>query len=168
MTNQSATTLNTTVTTNSTTVSTQTKTANTTALQSPMVLIVPSTLSLPLSSSMSIKGYLVPAEAKADITIKSRALDSEWEDVGVVKTDSGGKYEVEWTPTAKGIFEIMASYGNVNSEPQTITVTGSERGASQDPFSSPITIAAIAGVALLVLAVFVFSRRNGKRQPSAP
>ncbi len=155
-------TLNAIVTTTST-VNTTTNVANNTASQPPVVLIVPSTLSLPLSASMSIKGYLVPAIEEANILIKSRTLDSEWEEIGVATTDKSGKYEIEWTPATKGIFVLMASYGNTKSEPQTITVAQSESSETQNPFNSPISIAAMAGIALLIAAVLLISRKKGKK-----
>jgi hypothetical protein len=57
----------------------------------------------------------------------------------------------------------MASYGNIDSESQMITVMQSESNETQNPFTIPIAIAAMAAVVLLIIAVVVVNRRKEKK-----
>ena len=129
--------------------------------------------SLTLNSSLTtltagdeaiITGNLTPALQGKTITLQYRRTGESWSTLSTMTTDAQGHYQVTWTPTSTGTYELQATWqGDPNTEAcqssvQTINVEETEG------LSIPIQYVIIAAALVIILiAIVVYFIRVRKR-----
>ncbi len=128
--------------------------------------------SVTISGSVTQTDTSTPA-AGVNVTISYRqAGNSQWTVLGIVKTDSSGKYSYTWNPP-EGEYELMASTGDTQTAPAQSSRAQLLVGPAGflQGLLWPIVIGAVAAAAAAALVVIFFGRRRAqasKGRPKAP
>lgn len=134
----------------------------------------PSTINLQLSTALlleyspvRISGQILPQAANQNVTLEAKINSDDWIIIGIVQTQSDGRFEMDWFPQTSGSATVQASWVGNNQY----------NGAKSDLenlFVMPLyaVFATLAGVltALLASAAFLVVKKQKPKAtiPSAP
>ncbi len=118
-----------------------------------------------VGETTTISGSLSHSLAEASILIQGRPNGGDWTTIATVSTDSEGGYSYVWSPTTAGTWEVKASWNGdetrLPSESQTQSIIiEAASGGDGTGFPWLYLIAGIIVIAIILIAVFLFLRRN--------
>lgn len=127
-----------------------------------VTLQVTPSLILEGNNEVILSGQIQPEVTNENVTLQAKVNDGRWFTIGVIETQTDGRFSYNYTPTAGGSFEFQASWAGNR---QYNSATSSEASLLILPLFIVIEAAALA--LLLIVLGTVFLKVRGRKQKRA-
>jgi hypothetical protein len=126
---------------------------------STVTLQVTPSLTLEGNNEVILRGQIKPEVTNQNVTLQAKVNDGSWFTIGVIETQTDGRFSYNYTPTAGGSFEFQASW---EGNRQYNGATSSEARLLILPLF--LVIEAIALALLFIVLVMIFLKVRGRKQ----
>lgn len=111
-------------------------------------------------SNVTISGTITPLRENINVTIHNRLLNSTWNTLAIVTTDSNGYYTYSWKTTEIGKYEIKTSWlGNSEMLPAESNIM--PLTVEQEPFVY-IALYGVIVASIIVIALLLYLQKKRK------